>query len=102
MSWTHVICERTPHCPGQVILALDRDQSSMVVFSEMDSVIRSFPCSLPALLGVQRGTRTHLASEFGECILSKEADGVWVTVTPSDDHYTEQRFFVAPSEFLMA
>jgi hypothetical protein len=102
MSWTHVICEGPPDCPGKVIVALESDKSSLVVYSDRDSVIRSFPCSLPALLGVQRGTRTHLASEFGECVLSKEADGVWVTVTPSDDHYSQQQFFIAADEFLIA
>ena len=102
MPWTHVICEGQPLCPGKVILALDREKSSLVVFSDQDNVVRHFPCSLPALLGVQRGTRTHLASEFGECVLSKEADGVWITVSPSDDHYSEERFYIAPNEFLVA
>lgn len=102
MSWTHIICEGPPECPGKVIIALERDQSSLIVYSDQDSVVRSFPCSLPALLGVQRGTRTHLASDFGECILSKEADGVWVTVSPADSHYKEQRFFLPADEFLVA
>lgn len=102
MSWTHTVCEGPPSCPGKVILTLEREQSSLVAFSEQDNVVRTFPCSLPALLGVQRGTRTHLASEFGECVLSKEADGVWVNVTPADDHYRPQRFFIAADEFLVA
>ena len=102
MSWTHLICEGQPGCPGKVLLTMEQQHSALVVYSEQDGVVRSFPCSLPALLGVQRGARTHLASEFGECVLSKEADGVWIKVTPSDDHYSEQQFFIASDEFLLA
>ncbi|MEA2551987.1 MAG: hypothetical protein QOJ65_163 [Fimbriimonadaceae bacterium] len=100
MPWTHVICEGQPGCPGKVIIALNGEHSELVIFSEEDGMLRTFPCSMPALLGVQRGTRTHLASSFGECMLSKEADGVWITVKPEDGQ--SMHFFLAPHEYLLA
>jgi hypothetical protein len=100
MAWTHVLCDGQPECPGRVILSLGNGHSSLVVYSEKDGIMRTFPCSVPALLGVQRGTRTHLASEAGECVLSKEADGVHIKIhTIKEDDLT---FFVPSDEFLIS
>jgi len=82
------------------MLNLTDGHSNIVVYSERDGVLRTFPCSLPALLGVQRGTRTHLASEAGECVLSKEADGTWVSLFPKSGEML--RFHVAADDFLIA
>ena len=100
MAWTQVLCDGQEHCPGRVILTLADHHSSLVVYTERDGVLRTFPCSIPALLGVQRGTRTHLASEAGECVLSKEADGMHVIVFPRTGEKVD--FFVPSDDFLIA
>jgi hypothetical protein len=100
MAWNQVLCEGSPDCPGRVMLNLTDGQSNLVIYSERDSSLRTFSCSLPALLGVQRGTRTHLASDAGECVLSKEADGIWVTLYPKN--FAELRFFVPSDDFLLS
>jgi hypothetical protein len=82
------------------MLLLKGDQSEIIISSNVDGSERRFPCSVPALLGAQRGTRTHLVSKDGECILSKEADGIWLTVqSPTEDTY---RYFISPAEYLAA
>lgn len=100
MAWTHVICEGQPGCPGKVIIVLNADHVELAVYDEGDGVLRTFPCSIPGLLGVQRGTRTHLASDFGECVLSKEADGVWFTVKSPEGRLIQ--FAVAAHEYLFS
>lgn len=99
MAWTQIICEGQPGCPGKVIVVLHGDSTDLIVEEREDSHLR-FPCSIPGLLGVHRGTRTHLASEFGECVLSKEADGVWIRVQPANSSSLE--FFVPSDEYLLA
>ena len=100
MAWKHVLCEGTADCPGRVLLSLDGNQSTLVIYTERDGALRSFCASLPALLGVQRGTRTHLASEAGECVLSKEADGIHIVINPRNE--SPSTFFVPADEFLMS
>src|SRR2546421_12211734 len=100
MPWTHQLCEGNPLCPGKVVLALEGEHSELVIYSKEYGRSYVFYCSLPALLGAQRGTRAHLVSQDGECVLSKEADGVWINVLTTDDHTL--RFFVPSDEYLMA
>jgi hypothetical protein len=100
MAWTQTLCDGQPDCPGRVVLNLNDGDSSLVIYSERDGMLRTFSCSIPALLGVQRGARTHLASEAGECVLSNEADGVHINVYPRQG---EQLHFFAPADdFLIA
>ena len=99
MAWTRVLCDGTADCPGRVILNLVDGISNLVVYTENDGMMRTFPCSIPALLGVQRGTRTHLASDAGECVLSKEADGIHIYVNPRKGNLF--RFFVPSDDFLI-
>lgn len=100
MAWTHVICEGQPGCPGKVIVVLNGDHLELAIYEDGEGMLRTFPCSVPGLLGVQRGTRTHLASDFGECMLSKEADGVWITVKSPEGETS--RFFVPGHEYLFS
>ena len=99
MAWSHTIFEGDPGCPGKLVLSLPDGLSEIVIHSYEDGLTRRFPCSFPALLGVQRGTRTHLASAAGECVLSKEADGVHVTVKDQDKEF---RFFCTSNDYLLA
>jgi hypothetical protein len=100
MAWSYIVCEGQDDCPGKVVFALNGEHSELVVYTESDGRYRVFPCSIAALLGVQRGTRTHLASEAGECVLSKEAAGVWLTLTPTDGPFFS--FFLTANEYLLA
>lgn len=100
MAWSYIVCEGQDDCPGKVVFALSGEHSELVVYTEKDGCYRVFPCSIAALLGVQRGTRTHLASEAGECVLSKEAAGVWLTLTPTDGPFFS--FFLTANEYLLA
>jgi len=100
MAWTQVLCDGDADCPGRVILSLTDGHSSLVIYSDNDGVMRSFPCSVPALMGVQRGTRTHLASDAGECVLSKEADGMHIHVHPRNAG-DPLHFFVPSDDFLI-
>lgn len=42
----------------------------------------TFPCSLSALINVGLGARTHLASDYGACSLTKTPGGVKIALTP--------------------
>jgi len=100
MPWTKTLCDHTDHCPGKVMVTLLREDSNIVIESQFDGVIRIFPCSVPGLMGAQRGSRTHLVSADGECVISKEADGVWFIVNSRST--PQERFFVSPSDYLAA
>ena len=101
MAWTQILCDGQADCPGRVILNLADGHSNLVVYSENDGALRTFPCSVPALVGVQRGTRTHLASEAGECVLSKEADGIHITVHPRGEDENTFLFFIPSDDYLI-
>jgi hypothetical protein len=83
-----------------VFLTLEQGHSELRVFAKDLDRTFVFYCSLPALLGAQRGTRTHLVSQDGECVLSKEADGVWIDVRGPNDEAA--KFFVPADEYLIA
>ena len=100
MPWSYTLCQSGEHCPGRVQLVLKTESSELQVQSDRNGQTQVFPVSMPALLGAQRGTRTHLVSQDGECIISKEADGVWITVQAFNQY--RQSFFVDPHEYLQA
>ena len=83
--WTCVLCEGEPGCPGMVVLRLDGDHSSLVTYTEADGMIRSYACSSSALVGAQRGLRTHIVSESGECVLEKDGDFIHLKLYTRDD-----------------
>jgi hypothetical protein len=100
MPWTHTLCDSSPDCPGKVLLTLKDEHSELVVVPHADEQVRTFYCSLSALLGAQRGTRAHLVSQDGECVLSKEADGVWISILTPEG--STLQFFIPSDIYLIA
>ena len=57
-----------------------RGQCELVLSSELGKCV--FPCSLSALINVGLGARTHLASDYGACALTRTPGGVKIVLTP--------------------
>ncbi len=68
-----------------VVLRLDGEESSLVIYTEADGMIRSYACSTSALVGAQRGLRTHIISASGECVIENDGDFIQINLTARDD-----------------
>lgn len=79
-----VLCQGGDNCPGKASVRLgDHGRCELVL--EQDDQAVCFPCSLSALINVGLGARTHLASDFGSCTLSRKPGGVKIMMTPWGD-----------------
>ena len=78
---------------GKIALLSDPDEDSHASVrvtrrGQCELIFRSnesrctFPISLSSLINVGLGARTHLASDFGACALTKTPGGVKITLTP--------------------
>lgn len=84
MSRIAVLCQSGDDCPGRASVRLaDHGRCELVLEKEDQAVC--FPCSLSALINVGLGARTHLASDYGSCTLSRKPGGVKVLMTPWGD-----------------
>ncbi|MEA2553892.1 MAG: hypothetical protein QOJ65_2068 [Fimbriimonadaceae bacterium] len=81
MRRSAVLCDGGANCPGKASVKLTHGgRCELALENEGES--RSFPCSVSALINVGLGARTHLASEYGSCTLSRKPGGVKITMTP--------------------
>ena len=77
-----VLCHGGDDCPGKAFVRLTENGRCELALGVEEDDLRCFPCSLSALINVGLGAKTHLASEFGFCTLSRQPGGVRITVAP--------------------
>ncbi len=75
-----VLCDGGYDCPGRALVQLT-DHGRCELTLGIQDALHSFQCSLSALINVGLGAKTHLASEFGACTLSRQPGGVKITVS---------------------
>lgn len=75
-----VLCHGGSDCPGKAFVRLT-DHGRCELALGLEEALHCFQCSLSALINVGLGAKTHLASEFGACTLSRQPGGVKITVS---------------------
>jgi hypothetical protein len=75
-----VLCHGGDDCPGEAFVRLTDHGRCELALGEHDD-LRCFQCSLSALINVGLGAKTHLASDYGSCTLSRQPGGVKITVS---------------------
>ena len=80
MKTTALLCQGGQDCLGRAFVRLtERGRCELVL--EVDEVQQCFQCSLSSLINVGLGAKTHLASEFGSCTLSRQPGGVKISAS---------------------